>query len=165
MKPEELNGGNQYECSQCKKKVDAIKGLKLQKCPSVLTIQLSRFTLDFNTFSRIKLNDRVSFPFLLNMNDYLRGYEGIENKLYEKEVARMQEYRQKEIAEKRLKEEERLANRKEQRERNMMMSEDKIGGPEDIEMQDLAKTKKKKERGIKIGVRKDKEEEVPLIPI
>jgi len=38
MKPEELNGGNQYECSQCKKKVDAIKGLKLQKCPSVLTI-------------------------------------------------------------------------------------------------------------------------------
>jgi len=47
----------------------------------------------------------------------------------------------------------------------MMMSEDKIGGPEDIEMQDLAKTKKKKERGIKIGVRKDKEEEVPLIPI
>jgi hypothetical protein len=26
----------------------------------------------------------------MNMNDYMKGYEGIENKLYEKEVERMQ---------------------------------------------------------------------------
>lgn len=29
---------------------------------------------------------------LLNMNNYMKGYEGIENKLYEKEVERMKQY-------------------------------------------------------------------------
>jgi ubiquitin C-terminal hydrolase len=62
MKPEQLSGANQYECSGCNKKVDAIKGLKLSKVPTVLAIQLSRFTLDFNTFQRVKITDRVSFP-------------------------------------------------------------------------------------------------------
>lgn len=33
----------------------------------------------------------------MNMNDYMKGYEGIENKLYEKEVERMQHYKAKEI--------------------------------------------------------------------
>ena len=41
---------------------------------------------------RIKIYDRVSFPLYLNLNDYLKGYEGITNKLYEKEVERMQQY-------------------------------------------------------------------------
>ena len=29
MKPEKLTDNNQYDCPECKKKVDAIKGLKL----------------------------------------------------------------------------------------------------------------------------------------
>jgi hypothetical protein len=29
---------------------------------------------------------------MLNMNDYIKGYEGIQNKLYEKEVQRMRQY-------------------------------------------------------------------------
>ena len=33
LKPDILDGDNQYECSDCKKKVDAQKGLKLGKCP------------------------------------------------------------------------------------------------------------------------------------
>jgi len=41
---------------------------------------------------RIKIYDRVTFPLFLNLNDYLRGYEGITNKLYEKEVERMKKY-------------------------------------------------------------------------
>jgi len=28
----------------------------------------------------IKVHDRVSFPFVLNGNDYLNGFEGIKNK-------------------------------------------------------------------------------------
>ncbi len=41
---------------------------------------------------RVKIYDNVSFPFYLNFNDYLKGYEGITNKLYEKEVDRMKQY-------------------------------------------------------------------------
>ncbi len=41
---------------------------------------------------RIKIQERVSFPLYLNMNDYMKGYEGITNKLYEKEVDRMKKY-------------------------------------------------------------------------
>lgn len=45
----------------------------------------------------MKITDAVSFPLIMNMNDYMKGYEGIENKLYEKEVERMQHYKAKEI--------------------------------------------------------------------
>mmetsp|Transcript_42854 Transcript_42854/g.41178 ORF Transcript_42854/g.41178 Transcript_42854/m.41178 type:complete len:114 (+) Transcript_42854:818-1159(+) len=109
--------------------------------------------------SRKKITDRVSFPMLLNMNDYMKGYEGITNKLYEKEVERMQMYKMKESEEKKKREEERAMQKKEQHERNMMMGEDKIGDPNmDIEMQDIKKTKKK-EKGIKIGNHNNEKEE------
>jgi hypothetical protein len=32
----------------------------------------------------VKVHDRVTFPFILNMNDYLNGYEGIKNKVGDK---------------------------------------------------------------------------------
>lgn len=32
---------------------------------------MTRFTLDFQTFNRKKLNDRVTFPTLLNMNHFM----------------------------------------------------------------------------------------------
>jgi ubiquitin C-terminal hydrolase len=50
LKPDLLEGDNQYACSQCNKKVDALKGLKLSKCPKVISLSLNRFTLDYNTF-------------------------------------------------------------------------------------------------------------------
>ena len=53
---------------------------------------LNRFTLDYNTFQRVKLHDRVSFPLQVNLNDYLKGYEGISAKKYEKEVDMMNTY-------------------------------------------------------------------------
>lgn len=93
IKPELLEGSNAYFCSQCEKKVTADKGIKLVKCPKILTIVLSRFTLDYNTFQRVKLQDRVSFPAVINMNDYMHGYEGIKNKKYAAEVERMQKYK------------------------------------------------------------------------
>ena len=43
------------------------------------------------------MTERVSFPLILNFNDYLKGYEGITNKLYEQEVERMQKYQQKDM--------------------------------------------------------------------
>jgi len=51
--------------------------MKIDKLPDHLMIVLNRFTLDFTTFQRVKINEIVSFPQILNMNDYMRGYEGI----------------------------------------------------------------------------------------
>ncbi|GLD93587.1 hypothetical protein PINS_up002179 [Pythium insidiosum] len=75
LKPEVLNGENQWLCDQCKTKRDAIKGLKFSKLPYLLSLQLKRFDYDFMTDSRIKLHDRVTFPKYLDMNAYLHGDE------------------------------------------------------------------------------------------
>ena len=55
IKPETLDGPNQYFCEVCQSKQDAEKGLKLTKGPSLLAIVLNRFTLDYTTFSRVKV--------------------------------------------------------------------------------------------------------------
>jgi len=93
IKPELLSGDNAYFCSQCQKKVSADKGIKLVRGPKILTIALNRFTLDYETMQRVKINDRVSFPSVINFNDYLNGYDGIKNKKYQAEVERMQKYK------------------------------------------------------------------------
>jgi len=93
IKPEILEGPNAYFCEVCDKKVSAEKGIKLVKGPKILTIVLNRFTLDYSTFQRVKLQDRVSFSSVINFNDYLNGYDGIKNKKYEQEVERMQKYK------------------------------------------------------------------------
>jgi len=71
LKPEILEGTNAYQCSGCNKLSRAQKGSRLVKLPAVLTFQLNRFTLDTNTWQRKKLNDKVSFPVVLNMNHFL----------------------------------------------------------------------------------------------
>lgn len=61
VEPETLNGNNQYFCSKCQKKCDALKGLKFVSFPKILTLQLKRFDFDYLTMRRIKLNDKVWF--------------------------------------------------------------------------------------------------------
>lgn len=97
IKPELLDGSNQYFCDKCNKKVDADRGIKFTKLPHLLDVSLARFTLNWETLQRVKIYDSVTFPFYLNMNDYMKGYEGIENKVYEKEVERMQQYAKPQI--------------------------------------------------------------------
>lgn len=58
VQPETLDGSNQYFCEKCNKKCDAHKGLKFTKFPYILTLHLKRFDFDYQTFHRIKLNDR-----------------------------------------------------------------------------------------------------------
>lgn len=53
-----------------------MKGIKLVTAPPLLTIVLSRFTLDYTTFTRVKLQDRVSFGQLINMNEFINTAEG-----------------------------------------------------------------------------------------
>jgi len=66
-----LTGDNQYYLEEKKMKVDAVKGIKFLKLPKVLGIILNRFSFDYFSMKREKLDDFVSFPFVLNMNKYL----------------------------------------------------------------------------------------------
>jgi ubiquitin carboxyl-terminal hydrolase 47 len=97
IKPEILEGDNQYFCEKCDSKQDAKRGINLLKGPEILSIVLNRFTLDYSTFQRVKVTDRVTFPHLINLNNYLKGYENIAGKQYDKEVERMQLYQKDKV--------------------------------------------------------------------
>lgn len=71
IEPEVLNGTNQYHCSKCNSPQDARKGLSFTSFPYLLTLQLKRFDFDFTYMKRIKLNDRVTFPEILDVNQFL----------------------------------------------------------------------------------------------
>ncbi|KAF8566880.1 hypothetical protein P879_05875 [Paragonimus westermani] len=62
IKPERLDGSNQYYCSRCKTKRDAERVCVFHRMPYLLTLQLMRFTFDLTTLNRIKINDRFTFP-------------------------------------------------------------------------------------------------------
>jgi ubiquitin carboxyl-terminal hydrolase 47 len=47
LKAEVLNGDNKYSCEKCNKKCDAVKGIKLDKLPYILALQLKRFDFDY----------------------------------------------------------------------------------------------------------------------
>lgn len=79
-RPELLTADNQYMCKICGKKVDALKGLKIEKLPYILVTQIKRFDLNYETFTRIKLNDRVSFPLVLNCNSFLGDFHEMDIK-------------------------------------------------------------------------------------
>lgn len=66
-----LDGNNQWFCEKCNTKVDAHKSLKFITFPYLLTMHLMRFDFDYNTLRRIKLNHRISFPEVLNLNDFI----------------------------------------------------------------------------------------------
>ncbi|EDS44196.1 ubiquitin carboxyl-terminal hydrolase 64E [Culex quinquefasciatus] len=73
VQPEILDGNNQYHCETCNKKCDAHKGLKFTKFPYILTLHLKRFDFDYQTLHRIKLNDKVTFPQTLNLNNFVNA--------------------------------------------------------------------------------------------
>ncbi|RUS84034.1 hypothetical protein EGW08_008212 [Elysia chlorotica] len=71
VQPEILDGSNQYFCEKCNKKCNAHKGLKFVTFPYLLTLQLKRFDFDYATMHRIKLNDKVTFMEILNLNPFI----------------------------------------------------------------------------------------------
>lgn len=73
--PEILNDTNQYFCEKCNKKCDAHKGFKFETFPYLLTLQLKRFDFDYNTMHRIKLNERMTFPDILDLNHLVESTE------------------------------------------------------------------------------------------
>uniref|UniRef100_A0A182YEJ4 Ubiquitin carboxyl-terminal hydrolase 47 n=1 Tax=Anopheles stephensi TaxID=30069 RepID=A0A182YEJ4_ANOST len=87
VKPEILNESNQYFCDTCNKKCDAHKGLKFTKFPYILTLHLKRFDFDYQSFHRIKLNDKVTFPELLNLNHFVSSTPSSDYKLTTSTIA------------------------------------------------------------------------------
>ncbi|KRT83230.1 Peptidase [Oryctes borbonicus] len=77
VQPETLDGNNQYFCEKCAKKCDAHKGLKFVKFPYLLTLHLKRFDFDYSTMHRIKLNDKVVFPEILNLNSFVPAQKNV----------------------------------------------------------------------------------------
>ena len=77
IKPEKLEGDNQYFCEKCNKKVNAEKYSQFTLFPKILFLQLGRFYYDVETDRRQKLNDRVPFPLILNCNKYIKEYNDI----------------------------------------------------------------------------------------
>ncbi|XP_063969963.1 ubiquitin carboxyl-terminal hydrolase 47-like [Lytechinus pictus] len=71
VEPETLDESNQYFCEKCNMKCDAHKGLKFQRFPYLLTLQLKRFDFDYSTMHRIKLNDKMTFPEILDLNAFV----------------------------------------------------------------------------------------------
>lgn len=87
-----LDGNNQWFCEKCGTKVDAHKSLKFITFPYLLTMHLMRFDFDYNTLRRIKLNHRISFPDVLNLNDFtvnteLTSMDGVTGQSSEQETA------------------------------------------------------------------------------
>lgn len=71
VRPEVMEGDNSVECSHCGKKTSSTKGLKISEPPYLLQLQLKRFVFDWETMSRRKVNDKVTFPLILDMNKFV----------------------------------------------------------------------------------------------
>ena len=62
LKEEELKDANQYYCSQCQCKTDAIRKVEIETLPTLLFIKLMRYVFDRDFMSKKKLKSDVLFP-------------------------------------------------------------------------------------------------------
>ncbi|EIW65966.1 hypothetical protein TREMEDRAFT_11865, partial [Tremella mesenterica DSM 1558] len=69
LRPELLNGQNQYSCPICKRLRDATRKTELVKLPPVLQITLMRFIFDYKTESRKKSNVPIEYSTSLKIED------------------------------------------------------------------------------------------------
>ena len=78
-----LEGENAYQCDHCEAKVRAIRRVFLKHLPNHLIIALRRFEFDFDSMTRVKLNDFCEFPLNIDMEPYTQ--EGLDRQEKEKE--------------------------------------------------------------------------------
>ena len=71
IQDEILQGENSYYDDVLQKKVRAIKRLRIKRLPPILILQLKRFELNYDTFEKVKLNDKYVFPDILDMQPYM----------------------------------------------------------------------------------------------
>lgn len=77
IRPESLDGDNQYLCSKCARKCDATRTLKFVELPPVMNVQLSRYVFDRVKFVKKKVDDKVLLPTTLRV-----GCEGEKDRKY-----------------------------------------------------------------------------------
>lgn len=70
------NTVSEYQCSCCRKKVDATKRTLISTLPNVLIIYLQRFTFNFDTLTNEKIHTRLAFPKILDMTHYTEEGSG-----------------------------------------------------------------------------------------
>jgi ubiquitin carboxyl-terminal hydrolase 9/24 len=79
-----LEGDNAYQCDYCETKVTALRRVCIKHLPNILIIVLRRFEFDFDTMTRVKVNDYCEFPLEIDMEPYTQ--EGLERKEIIKEL-------------------------------------------------------------------------------
>ncbi|XP_074659293.1 ubiquitin carboxyl-terminal hydrolase 40-like [Tubulanus polymorphus] len=67
---ETMDGNNQYRCENCQRLVDAERGVKIRKLPSILTISLLRFSFNFEKMERYKETGKFTYPQTIDMRKY-----------------------------------------------------------------------------------------------
>lgn len=70
LHPDVLEGDNQYSCSVCESRQDALKKTALRFLPPILTLQLKRFDYNMRTWAREKLHHRFTFPFTFDASKF-----------------------------------------------------------------------------------------------
>jgi ubiquitin carboxyl-terminal hydrolase 47 len=67
---EEMDGSDKVSCDTCGERTASTKGLKIAEPPYLLQLQLKRFVFDYVAMDHQKLNDKVTFPLVLDLNQY-----------------------------------------------------------------------------------------------
>lgn len=70
LNSEVMDGPNQYFCSLCQGKVDAVRATKISKLPPLLYFSLNRFEYDTKNYERVKINSNFEYPLELDMSKY-----------------------------------------------------------------------------------------------
>ena len=73
MQEEKLEGDNQYACSSCGSKQNAVRHISLERLPPVLTLQLLRFVFDRKTGMKKKLSNFIDFAETIEMTAYIQS--------------------------------------------------------------------------------------------
>jgi ubiquitin C-terminal hydrolase len=67
LHPEPMDGDNQYFCSGCQRKCDAMRYQNFEVLPPVLNLQLNRYVFDMESFSKQKCTTKVLLPHTLKV--------------------------------------------------------------------------------------------------
>ena len=71
---EVMSGDNAILCQTCNKKIPSIKYQSFNILPRILIFVLKRFEFNYNTMTKIKINDYYEFPIDLDMTNYTYDY-------------------------------------------------------------------------------------------
>ncbi len=78
LRPQKIE--DKFECSGCEERVFVQKGMAFESLPPILTLQLSRFQLNYETFQRQKINSFFYFPQILEMHRFIKPHSQIQIK-------------------------------------------------------------------------------------